>query len=139
MTGLILGICDVHVGVHSEAEILGKPCVGWMVYEPFQNPAAEPAWIEDEDGKVRDDLTSENQMSERVKCRVCGESDILYSDGQAGWVCPKHRQPRPEEVSELDDEPVTLSDFIEAYEEYDGDDVTQLIHEWAERLGIEAH
>lgn len=30
-----------------------------------------------------------------------------------------------------------LSDFIEAYEAYDGDDVSVLIHEWELRLGID--
>lgn len=32
----------------------------------------------------------------------------------------------------------SLSGFVEAYEEYDGDDVGQLIHDWAQLLGCSA-
>lgn len=54
MTGLILGICDVHIGLHSEGDSLGKPCVGWMMYEPIGSRSTS------------DYPTSESRMSEPV-------------------------------------------------------------------------
>jgi hypothetical protein len=43
---------------------------------------------------------------------------------------------RPEAISELEDEPPSLHDFVEAYEAYDGDNVGLLIHEWEILLGL---
>ena len=43
---------------------------------------------------------------------------------------------RPEAISQLEDEPPSLHDFVEAYEAYDGDNVGLLIHEWEILLGL---
>lgn len=81
----------------------------------------EPGWRSEEDPNV---------VPEGVPVPM-----TVRNDGSVSMIQPGDR---PEAISELDDAPATLSDFIEAYEACDDTehDVDQLIREWEKRLGL---
>lgn len=84
-------------------------------------------------------------IPEHASCEECGREDRPLVTGREDgtWLCDRHAcqnaDPTPEWDREPEPvEPATLTEFVEAYEAYDGDCVGTFIHEWAQRLGVSA-